>query len=103
MSDKAQPTPGPWFTVQHFDGWTVQDREGGGGVMIAQNYADNDKRIGPNARLIAAAPDLLEALQRLAVQMQNLIMVCDVPERFAAGFNEGQRQADAAIAKATGA
>lgn len=56
----------------------------------------------PDARLIAAAPELLEALKRLSVQMNNLIMVCDVPDRFAEAFNEGQRQADAAVAKATG-
>lgn len=56
-------TPGPWFAVQHTNGWTIQDREGGCGEMLAQNYSSHDKTVGANARLIAAAPTLLEALE----------------------------------------
>lgn len=44
--------------------------------------------------------DLLSASKRLTIQMNNLLMVAEVPARFAADFNDGQRQAEAAIAKA---
>lgn len=68
------------------------------GESIAQSLKCGPER----ARLIAAAPDLLEALQRLTVQMNNLLLVADVPDRFGPLFNEGQQQAQAAIAKAEG-
>lgn len=98
-------TPGPWSahkTIEAHDGmpecWQIDAQHDA--VCTTQFcYAPNT---AANARLIAAAPELLEALKRLSVQMNNLIMVCDVPERFAEAFNDGQNQADAAIAKATG-
>jgi len=57
-------TPGPWFVVgPHPSGdWTVQDKAGGGGQCIAQRYGDSSNA---NARLIAAAPELLSELQRM--------------------------------------
>ncbi len=83
----AEHTPGPW--VQ--DKWGhVQDTGGRGvrfeGVTIAGRSTEETKA---NARLIAAAPDLLEAL-RYAV---------DNPEFSSEVFD---RMARAAIAKATG-
>ena len=58
-------TPGPWTALRmHTGGWDVFDPRGrdvvtvyGGGVEIESREA--------NARLIAAAPDLLDALQKL--------------------------------------
>ena len=58
-------TPGPWTARRmHTGGWDVFDPRGrdvvtvyGGGVEIESREA--------NARLIAAAPDLLDALQKL--------------------------------------
>ena len=55
-----------------------------------------------NAALIAAAPELLAALERLKDQMTNLLLICEVPTRFAESFNSGQEQARAAIARAKG-
>lgn len=74
------------------------------GIAWQPNICTLSDSVGEDvARLIAAAPELLEALERLCIQMNNLIMVCDVPERFSEAFNDGQRQAEAAISKATGA
>lgn len=44
--------------------------------------------------------ELAEALKRLMTQMNNIILICDVPQRFAESFNAGQKQAEAALAKA---
>jgi hypothetical protein len=56
-----------------------------------------------NARLIAAAPDLLEALQGL---LNDCVEYCRINNLFnndgGPGSNHGMRQAHAAIAKATG-
>ena len=67
MTDQARHTPGPWWVDETFTIWT-------GGLAIA--YADGshvahttrgfegpDGEAYANARLIAAAPDLLEALK----------------------------------------
>lgn len=53
-------TPGPWVVVQHPDGWTIQNRATGAGACVASQYGDSNEA---NARLIAAAPDLLAALK----------------------------------------
>ena len=56
-----QHTPGPWFQESPD---TVSDSNGG---LVAAVYpgAPRASQIDANARLIAAAPELLEALQRL--------------------------------------
>lgn len=51
-------TPGPWFTVDHSDGWTIQTKPEGVGYCIAMQYGDSPKE---NAILLSAAPDLLAA------------------------------------------
>jgi len=71
----AKHTPGPWqhsaklsasenhrgFTVWNSDGWGLADVQ----------PADEDGREGEaNARLIAAAPELLEALQAVVSQLE---------------------------------
>ena len=52
----------------------------------------------PNGRLIAAAPDLLEALYLLVVDVR----VAEVDKDGGMRFSERIRHAEAAIAKATG-
>jgi len=47
-----------------------------------------------------AASQTLAALKRLKDQMTNLLLICEVPSRFAKSFNDGQNQARAAIAQA---
>ena len=51
--DMTAHTPGPW-TVTYEDGWTVKTEDG---VVVA-------KTDHASARLIAAAPELLEALEQ---------------------------------------
>jgi hypothetical protein len=84
-------TPGPWKVVWPDDGY---------GFVIEANdetiaYLDNIKgpRTAANARLIRAAPDLREALERIAE-------MTDIEADFD-GF-EARTIARAALAKATG-
>lgn len=62
-------TPGPWivkrspFEVYNVDHGALTHEICSGNLMIAALYANED---GPDASLIAAAPDLLEALEALA-------------------------------------
>ncbi len=53
-------TPGPWRTSHHGD-WVVGRDDKSGSVVVAKG-AFNWKA---NSRLIAAAPDLLEALSEM--------------------------------------
>ena len=58
---QGKSTPGPWYTV---GGQEIMARDGAGSILIAQSHAGHREERGANARLIAAAPDLLEACQR---------------------------------------
>jgi hypothetical protein len=89
MSDTTKHTPGPWRT--HGDNWIEVDDN----LVIArvENLNDHD-RVRANQRLIAAAPDLLAALQK-AVDESG----CD-GELCMHARHDAARQA---IAKATGA
>jgi hypothetical protein len=96
-SNERRFTPGPWRWDEHGEFWLV----GGADLTILhvdarENYVpDKDS---PDARLIAAAPELYEACQ-LAVTMCR----CSLPER-----NSGHRigcyvpTIEAALAKAEG-
>ena len=100
----AKHTPGPWF----IDHSMKRFAEPGHIAISAANHAvlaqvvvrmdDEDEDSGwllANAHLIAAAPELLEALQRLSDQCERLRL---------SGQKEtdAERKARAAIAKATG-
>jgi hypothetical protein len=59
----GQPTPGPWQALQdEYGDWRVEDSAGKDicnlGVLV-------DPQTEPDARLIAAAPDLLAALEAI--------------------------------------
>ena len=99
-------TPGPW--VAHHNGhyWTVKTKAkplNGQTVcdLIESEYLySHDPRsegAQSNARLIAAAPELLEALQQLREVLHDSWDCCEVP-----GGLEAWRATTAAIAKATG-
>lgn len=96
MADKH--TPGPWslgstgWYVQHDEAYeqTSQGVVGSNGTPICEvvSIEYDDTEIDANARLIAAAPELLEALK---------------DARFALyGSGPGNPKIDAAIAKAEG-
>lgn len=93
---EAQPaTPGPWVVGSIVPQQVVKDVGGGDVVHVAMALTAED------ARLIAAAPELLEALQAFAgVADPACLVENDHPHSdFAVALNK----ALAAIAKATGA
>lgn len=101
MSD-IMHTPGPWKVG--FDGYTIREDKGTHGGYYVANTAANQpdqmpenirQRDKANARLIAAAPELLEALEMLMPQYPSRGM-CDEYDRAM------WENAEAAIAKATG-
>jgi len=57
----TQHTPGPWEAVSNLVR-TQRDRDGSGGFLVAECPAGVGSRI-EDARLIAAAPDMYEALK----------------------------------------
>lgn len=90
MSD-TQHTPGPWFATP--DSYAVYERDGygyRGDTMCALPGGDPAIRAA-NARLIAAAPELLAALQAVLPYLGGTVI-----------FAPEQAAARAAIAKATG-
>jgi hypothetical protein len=82
---QTQHTPGPWR-----NGWgKIVDADGKAICMVTYRKA------GDNANLLAAAPDLLAALQSAAADVESRTALgLDAPAWYA--------QARAAIAKATG-
>jgi hypothetical protein len=89
----AQYNPGRWEAVANIVR-TVRDANGGGGFLVAECPPSVGNRL-EDARLIAAAPDLLAALKALVALSDEVD-----PDRLFEG--EIHRQARAAIAKATG-
>lgn len=66
MSDQAKFTPGPWMVLPSVqDGQFCILTEHGPRKDIARTYGFPGDPREANARLIAAAPELLEALQAL--------------------------------------
>ena len=110
-------TPGPWWPCQNSAGvwWVATYRDGetasshrvrDTGATICGNIGDHtaartNGNEEANARLIAAAPDLLEALEYLLEQtvVQDERYNCIITE----GEAEAAAMARAAIAKARGA
>lgn len=87
-------TPGPWF-VDHKSPFLVRAGDDIDGRHIAHigpaNYTPRFDVDEPNAKLIAAAPDLLEALSEIINDGGKFVMT-----------NETHRKARAAIARAIG-
>ena len=65
--EKTKHTPGPWETK---DGQEVMAESGM--RLIAQCHAGHREERGANARLIAAAPDLLEACKKAFDNIANM-------------------------------
>jgi len=84
----TQHTPGPWVVYDDSnDGKTNRIEIAALGKTVARIYHSVPEEDLPNARLIAAAPDLLEALLELDAKPEHTI---------------SWLKARAAIAKATG-
>lgn len=94
----TQHTPGPWLMVADLERGTFrvgrQDQRFGQSIIRVCTVTDqgNDEEKTANARLIAAAPDLLAACEA----MVELFAQLHTGNRY-----EADRQARAAIAKAT--
>jgi hypothetical protein len=58
----SKHTPGPWF-AEKGEWWQVWHNEGIAHIAKASKGVEPDQTGEANARLIAAAPDLLEALK----------------------------------------
>lgn len=112
---KMKHTPGPWKITDKIDGqfaYTPRIHVGPAVVYYTAGYhtAKQDSEFkaiaDANARLIAAAPDLLAALERLsfAAECRDNTMgdACRLIE-VKAELASANQQARAAIAKATGA
>ncbi len=91
---RAKHTPGPWLQV---GAWVEVERDDIPDICtcnprdIGQDHLKwNWKTVHANARLIAAAPDLLEALKDVLPELESI------------GPLEKFERARAAIAKATG-
>ena len=106
----AQHTPGPWWLQADGAGWYVEcTPERGYSVAYIRSEVAEDDPDTPdaekeaNARLIAAAPDLLEALKELS---RSFIGTYSDDQRSDDEINNHrehwERMARAAIAKATG-
>jgi len=104
----SEHTPGPWtysrseqygdwrFYVAQADGARYTPHYSDVATLIAETVSDERRSIQEaNARLIAAAPDLLEALSRL-------IEIEDGPGMAVIGWEGAMERAYAAIAKARG-
>lgn len=102
-------TPGPW--VAHFDyradEWTIRlprVKSAAGQVFICE-VAGHYDQMEPNARLIAAAPELYEALCAALLDLNRLDSETQVEVESAGGKHSGLRSlrmAEAALAKVDG-
>lgn len=99
----AAPTPGPW-TVERGNfgvGRYIAGPDGAAICRMASNTTprtmqrERDGVHEANARLIAAAPELLEALKSASASIEQLVAIGRIPAN-----NKGLRDARAALAKA---
>lgn len=101
MRAAAKPTPGPWEVEIFGDGSFTEVRVTSryGIIATPAETGFDPKKIEPNARLIAAAPDLLEAL----IAASHALKSYRYGNTSTDLAREVAEECDVAIAKATGA
>jgi len=62
----SKHTPGPWHASRERDGWTVRDEKQN--LPIAELWLSERREYEANARLIAAAPEMYEAIQPILAE-----------------------------------
>ena len=96
----TQPTPGPWMINQETQEVYAEPDPKGPSIVVADccnaNAPDSDKEQEANARLIAAAPELLEALANALENIEGCLVGQDLPSMII------RDKARAAIRKARG-
>jgi hypothetical protein len=97
MTTQATHTPGPWEISKNEVG-ELDICEAGAGNMLAD--LAKCKNAVANARLIAAAPDLLEALRGLLRETRQSVPNINVKKHFSLMVQ--MEEAKSAIAKAEG-
>lgn len=103
MNTKKKHTPGPWDSKIAFDqsGWVVRWSDKRGEHM--RRLDDNGRFTEADARLIAAAPEMLEALVDLSNYVRDEQMATDGAVQYStAQIDRLAFKSRAAIAKATG-
>lgn len=97
-------TPGPWSIYDDSDdGKTNRIEIVAIGKTVARIYCSVPNEDLQNARLIAAAPDLLAALEKATAHIEAMMAhIENKPERFKSHCWQQALDARAAIAKATG-
>ena len=99
-------TPGPWKTVQAKSAISIKAHDGlvtiaNIGWMLRANYPDTCEA---NARLIAAAPDLLAACELATHDLQRMMALLEVHAKMSfkgGSFESNLAELKEAIAKAT--
>lgn len=107
---ETKHTPGPWVIEDSVKGWddNVAIKSEDGEYIGLVSWLNDEQK--PNAHLIAAAPDLLEALQKCQTVLEWVVEQAGGPQCEHEGGvvcfcqeNAAISTARAAIAKATGA
>lgn len=96
QTETAPHTPGPWESHIAFDGSYPITRTDG--FRLAETYPGDDPESRANARLIAASPALLEALQAAAETLDTALDPSNLDEEM---VKSALAQARAAIQQAT--
>lgn len=96
----SKHTPGPWINAGNGDIIAIHPTQCGGVKDVCTVYMTESDEDDANARLIAAAPDLLAALEMILPIL--LDWHSDFPDSVGSKEEPAVRAARAAIAKAKG-
>lgn len=77
---KFKGTPGPWNYCAEEPDWVTDSNDNIAVAMVTRYNTDAEAQHA-NAKLIAAAPDLLEALQRITPLYEALMRDCGLEHK----------------------